>query len=63
MKKHQGKDKDDGELETTMETLDSSDKERKLGRPEMSASEILIKYRTKILKKDEDDQGKSVQDK
>ena len=54
MKKHPKKKKDDFELETTMETIDSSDKEKKRGRPEMSASEILIKYRSKILNKDED---------
>ena len=53
MKKKTEEDNDD-EVETTMETLDSSDKRRKLGRPEMSASEILLKYKTKLLEKEDE---------
>ena len=54
MKKKNEEDNDDNEVETTMETLDSSDKRRKLGRPEMSASEILLKYKTKLLEKEDE---------
>ena len=47
---------DERDIETVMETLDSGDKDHKLGKPRLSASELLLKYKTKILEKDKDTQ-------
>ena len=45
---------EDRDIETTMETMNSADKEKKLGRPQLSASEILLRYKTKILEKEKE---------